>query len=96
MFNRTPARAKAKRLLQRVLDALDRRIFLSVDLDATARGWHVHRTRAFRRSYRNPRWDLVARCADCDGSGVVGASACAPCAGTGVVRGDAREECRLP
>ena len=96
MFNRTPPCAGAKRLLQRVLEALDRKIFLSVDLDATARGWHVRRTRPLSRSYRDPRWDLVARCADCDGSGVVGALACGPCKGTGVVRGDARERCRLP
>lgn len=96
MFDGTPLRAGAERLLRRVLEALDRKLFLSVDLDATARGWHVHRSQLFRRTYRDPRWDLVSRCADCDGSGKVGASACDPCTGTGTVRSNARERCRLP
>ena len=57
MSHRTPFCVMAKRLLRKALDALDRKVFLDVDLDATARGWRVNRPRPFVRAYRDPRWD---------------------------------------
>lgn len=39
---------------------LDVWIFAADDHDAAARGWQVDRSRRFIRTYRDPRWDLVA------------------------------------
>jgi hypothetical protein len=95
MFNHTPLSLMAKRLIRERLDALDRRIFRAIDLDAIASGWRVHRCRPFGRTYRDPRWDDVSACSDCRGSGTVEAHACDTCAGTGTVRVGRRERCRL-
>jgi hypothetical protein len=56
MFDATPLCLIAKRLLQNVIGTVERKIFVGVDLDATARGWLVHRDRPFSRTYRDPRW----------------------------------------
>jgi hypothetical protein len=56
MFDGTPPCLIAKRLLHNVIDTVERKIFVGVDLDATARGWLVHRDRPFSRTYRDPRW----------------------------------------
>ena len=95
MFNRTPLRVTTKRLFHTVLEVVDRHLFAADDLDAVARGWRVHRKRPFRRTYRDPRWDDVSACSDCDGSGSLHAHPCEHCAGTGTVRVDRRERCAL-
>ena len=45
-------------------------IFREPDLDALARGWEVHRPTPFRRVYRDPRWDSIVACTDCQGTGL--------------------------
>jgi hypothetical protein len=57
MFHGTPFCVMAKRLLRVRLDALERRIFQGVDLDAVSRGWTVGRPRPFTRTYRDARFD---------------------------------------
>jgi DnaJ-class molecular chaperone len=59
------------------------------DTEAYWRGWQITRTRGgLARSYRDPRFDTLAECARCRGTGVNGAGVntdlpCAPCLGTG-------------
>lgn len=69
-----------------LLDMIDQVAFRHIDLDATARGWQVHRNRRFSRTYRDPRWDLVSQCPSCEGSGSSGARACERCGGAGRIR----------
>jgi hypothetical protein len=61
MNHRTPLCVMAKRLVRDAVDAIERKLFLDVDLDATARGWRVSRPRPFVRSYRDERWVQLHR-----------------------------------
>ena len=89
MFKATPLRAIAT-WVARKLDALDHVAYRTPDLDATARGWEVRRHKRFHRTYRDPRWDLIAVCPTCQGSGSVGTAACSECGGACTVRRDKR------
>lgn len=77
-----PAATRFSRLRDRVA----RWIFREPDLDALARGWEVHQPSPFRRVYRDPRWNSIAACADCGGTGLSGAHACGTCDGRGTLR----------
>lgn len=70
----------------RLLDRLDRMLFRDPDERATARGWQVGRGRVFARTYRDPRFDLLSACMECDGTGLNGVLSCPNCTGTGVLR----------
>jgi hypothetical protein len=67
-------------------DFVERLLFRQPDLNALARGWEVHRPLPFRRVYRDPRWDSIAACADCHGTGFAAAHPCCTCSGRGTVR----------
>jgi hypothetical protein len=69
-----------------LLEKLDVWIFRTPDLDALARGWQVHRSRRFYRTYRDPRWDQISSCATCQGIGSVGAHECPTCNGACTIR----------
>jgi len=74
-----------------LLSRLEERIFHKSDARAAERGWEVRRTgRGLGRSYRDPRFDLLAACAECGGTGFVGAAPhrCHVCGGSGRVRLD--------
>jgi hypothetical protein len=77
---------RAATRLARLRDRVTRWVFRETDLDAVARGWEVHRPSPFRRVYRDPRWNSVVACADCGGTGLVGAHACDVCDGRGTLR----------
>lgn len=81
MFEHTPDEP-GRTLLARLLDRADRFAFRELDLNATVRGWQVHRERRFRRSYRDPRWDSVQRCPTCYAED----PACPDCGGNGTIR----------
>jgi DnaJ-class molecular chaperone len=71
------------------------RIFLVDDALAHAHGWQVTAGRSgLSRSYRDPRFDLLARCPDCSGYGVTDGKSCHRCAATGRIRLDA-DRCRV-
>ena len=70
----------------RLRDFVERLLFRQPDLNALARGWEVHRPLPFRRVYRDPRWDSIAACADCHGTGFAAAHTCCTCSGRGTVR----------
>jgi hypothetical protein len=67
-------------------------LFARSDARARDRGWQVGRSRSgLHRSYRDPRFDLLHRCARCNGSGLnPHGSDCARCYGTGRVVHDPR------
>ena len=79
----SPGSSEVPRRITRLLDALDRWLFGEPDLRATTRGWTDRRPRRFEREYRDPRWDLVVRCEECEGEGTVGAHTCPDCGGRG-------------
>jgi len=83
MKESNPGPAASASRITRLLDALDRLLFREPDLRATARGWTVRRTRRFEREYRDPRWDNLVRCNECDGEGTCGAHTCPDCDGRG-------------
>ncbi len=86
-----PRRASRGGWISRCIEDLEDRIFATDDARARARGWQVTRSPSgFGRQYRDPRWDLVAACADCAGRGETSASGCATCSGRGTVRLDRR------
>ena len=85
MTQRTPNERAATRI-SRLRDRLAHLLFREPDLDALARGWQVHRPSTFRRLYRDPRWNSVVACADCQGTGVNVTRACGPCDGRGTLR----------
>lgn len=74
--------------IRRLCSALDDAIFEQSDLDANARGWEARRDRPFTRTYRDPRWDSIAACPNCQGEGTFGAHPCGECDGRGTVRTD--------
>jgi len=65
------------------------RLFAMNDTEAYWRGWQITKARGgLARSYRDPRFDTLAECARCRGTGVDGAGVttevpCVPCLGTG-------------
>lgn len=73
--------------LHRMIERFERRIFLDDDVRALARGWQVSVGPGGRgRQYRDVRWDTVSVCADCTGTGAIGARPCGCCGGAGTVR----------
>lgn len=85
--------APSGRVLLSWLAAIPRRLgdrlFTMNDTEAYWRGWQITKTRGgLARSYRDPRFDTLAECARCRGTGVNGAGVntdlpCAPCLDTG-------------
>jgi len=95
---RTAARARqpnpgrilltAGRVLLSWLAALPRRLgdqlFAMSDAEAYWRSWQSIRTHGgLARRYRDPRFDVLTGCPECEGAGSTAARPCAPCAGTG-------------
>lgn len=81
----TPDARAATRLCQ-LREVLDNLIFRKPDLEAVSRGWEVRREQPFRRVYRDPRWNSIVACADCQGTGQEGARPCPVCDGRGTIR----------
>jgi hypothetical protein len=91
MGKRTPRSSILARIFvttNRLGDAL----FARSDARARDCGLQVSRSRSgLHRSYRDPRFDLLHRCARCDGSGLnPHGSDCARCYGTGRIVHDPR------
>jgi hypothetical protein len=91
MYEGRPCPARVPTLLERLLNAVEHRVFRDLDINATAKGWRVGRPGPFRRSYRDPRWNLVSVCAECRGAGTVGARECRACDGDGRIIADPAE-----
>jgi hypothetical protein len=66
-------------------DALIDRVFAASDADARQYGWRVTSTHGrFGREYRDPRFDKLTACTDCDGLGITATRiSCGRCSGTG-------------
>ena len=80
------ARGRARDWLAARLRAAGERIFAADDQAAREHGWEiVTRHGGLSRRYRDPRFDTLARCGWCRGSGSVGDLACHTCRGTGTV-----------
>ena len=74
------------RLARRVRTAGDR-LFRASDTRAAGYGWRVTAGRSgLSRTYRDPRFDLLAGCPDCRGSGQDARRPCSRCAGSGRIR----------
>lgn len=70
-------------LAGRISSAGDR-LFRADDKRAIASGWQITPGRSgLSRTYRDPRFDLLARCDPCHGSGKAADRHCARCAGAG-------------
>jgi hypothetical protein len=78
------------------------RMFCAEDTRAIANGWQITRGKlGLSRTYRDPRFDALAACDQCDGSGETADQPCARCAGTGRItletrKGSPREQRRVP
>lgn len=71
-------------ILAQRLDAAGKRLFRDADAYAAAQGWTVRvKCGGLAREYRDPRFDLLACCQFCGGSGAADDRPCADCAGTG-------------
>lgn len=72
-----PAPSAARRICDR--------LFAADDARARGRGWQVAvRHGGLGRRYRDPRFDLLVTCTECDGAGVDGDDRpCRRCPGTG-------------
>jgi hypothetical protein len=65
---------------------LGRRLFAASDAQARANGWQVTPIRGgLGRRYRDPRFDSLAQCPDCAGTGGQAEAPCLPCSGSGRV-----------
>lgn len=65
---------------------LGERLFGGLDARARGNGWQVTSLRGgLRRQYRDPRFDSLAQCGDCLGTGGPADTPCQPCSGTGRV-----------
>jgi hypothetical protein len=78
----------AGRVLLSGLAALPRRLgdrlFAMNDAEAYWRSWQIIRTHGgLGRRYRDPRFDALAECPKCQGSGLTADQPCPPCQGTG-------------
>jgi hypothetical protein len=61
-------------------------LFSADDARAIARGWQIAPgKRGLSRTYRDPRFDALASCDQCHGSGGAADQSCARCSGTGRV-----------
>jgi hypothetical protein len=66
-------------------------LFRADDAHAIASGWQITPGRSgLSRTYRDPRFNALARCDQCYGTGKDAGGACARCAGTGRNRHSAR------
>jgi hypothetical protein len=91
MGKRTPRSSILTRIFV-TTNRLGEVLFARADARAVDRGWEVSRSRSgLRRSYRDPRFDLLRRCARCNGSGrnPYGTD-CARCSGSGRLVHDPR------
>jgi RecJ-like exonuclease len=71
------------RIEHRVRAAGDR-LFRAEDATARRHGWRIEVRRAgLARQYRDPRFDTLAACSHCRGTGCKDAQDCPSCAGTG-------------
>ncbi len=62
------------------------RWFAMNDAEATWWGWQMTRVHGgLGRRYRDPRFDTLAECAWCRGTGLIADAPCIPCSGTGRV-----------
>lgn len=91
MDERTPRSS----ILTRIFAATNRAgdvLFARADARARDYGWEVTRSRSgLRRSYRDPRFDLLHRCAQCNGAGsTLRGADCGRCYGTGRIVHDPR------
>lgn len=81
------ARAGPRRLwawLASRIRSAGRRLFLADDARAIASGWQItHGRWGLSRTYRDPRFDMLASCAVCGGEGKTADRPCTRCAGTG-------------
>jgi hypothetical protein len=60
------------------------RSFAMNDNEAYWRGWQITKTHGgLGRRYRDPRFDTLAACTRCEGTGVYADAPCEPCQGTG-------------
>jgi len=76
-------------LFRQLIRRLEDRLFAPDDDWARRRGLQISRGRnGHGRRYRDPRWDLVAECSSCGGTGAAGAARCRECEGRGTVRLD--------
>lgn len=68
-----------------VFAGLTSRLFRNDDATARQYGWQVRPTRwGFVRQYRDPRFDTLAACISCSGTGAdPGGAQCRACAGSG-------------
>lgn len=78
----------AGRILLSWLAALPRRLgdrlFAMNDAEAYWRSWQITRTHGgLGRRYRDGRFDALAECPKCQGSGLTADQPCPPCQGTG-------------
>ncbi len=78
----------AGRVLLSWLAALPRRLgdrlFAMNDAEAYWRSWQITRTHgSLGRRYHDPRFDTLAECPKCQGSGLTADQPCPPCQGTG-------------
>ena len=78
----------AGRVLLSWLAALPRRLgdrlFAMNDAEAYWRSWQITRTHGgLGRRYRDARFDALAKCPKCQGSGLTADQPCPPCQGTG-------------
>jgi len=78
------------------------RMFCADDTRAIANGWQITPGKlGLRRTYRDPRFDALAECGQCDGSGETADQPCARCSGTGRItlqirKASPREQRRVP
>jgi hypothetical protein len=60
------------------------RLFAMNDAEAYWRSWQITRTHGgLGRRYRDGRFDALAECPKCQGSGLTADQPCPPCQGTG-------------
>lgn len=86
-----PRKGFTRTVLSQLLIALEERLFAGEDARARARGWEVSRRPGGGRRYRDPRWDQVAECPECAGTGLDGVHVCERCDGRCTVRLDAAD-----
>jgi hypothetical protein len=68
------------------------RMFCADDARAIASGWQITPGKLrLSRTYRDPRFDALAACDQCHGSGETADQACARCSGTGRITHETRK-----
>jgi hypothetical protein len=89
----TDARKTVSRLARRSLIRLGRRIFEADDRLAFQVGWEItQRGGGLGRSYRDPRFNTLTECTECQGNGVNAAYLpCSKCHATGRITISAAE-----